>query len=182
MGDGVSTAGPLLGGCRRTAGPSGRWDELLAAGRAFHAAVAAVPRPGFLAERTSPWATADRAAFGELDVDVIPALTASYVALQRVWRPIDHPQQLVHADLAGNVLFADGQPPAIIDLSLYWRPAAYADAVVAVDGRLWWGAEPALNQLAASGPDFGQLLVRAAIFRLVAHSELVRSGADRRPR
>ncbi|KAK0652559.1 phosphotransferase family protein [Cercophora newfieldiana] len=44
--------------------------------------------------------------------------------------------QLVHLDLLGNVLIdEDGaEPPGIIDLTFYWRPAAYARAVVVADG------------------------------------------------
>ncbi len=57
--------------------------------------------------------------------------------------------QLIHGDLSGNVLFAAGLPPAIIDFSPYWRPVAYASAVVAVDGVLWFGAGEALLQRAA---------------------------------
>jgi hypothetical protein len=50
------------------------------------------------------------------------------------------PAQLVHADLGGNVLFAPGLAPAIIDFSPYWRPPGYAEAVAAVDAFLWFGA------------------------------------------
>jgi prepilin-type processing-associated H-X9-DG protein len=38
-------------------------------------------------------------------------------------RPVDLPDQFIHADLAGNVLFADGVPPAVIDFSPLERPA-----------------------------------------------------------
>ena len=31
-------------------------------------------------------------------------------------RPVDAPSQLVHGDLTGNVLFAPGLPPAVIEL------------------------------------------------------------------
>ncbi len=80
------------------------------------------------------------------------------------------PAQLIHGDLGGNVLFANGEPPAVIDFSLYWRPAGLA--LAAVDALMWSGAEPAiLGQLASqagSGPaDFSQLLARALVYRLV---------------
>lgn len=48
-------------------------------------------------------------------------------------RPVRLPSQLVHGDIAGNVLFAAGQSPAVIDFSPYWRPPGYALAVAAVD-------------------------------------------------
>ena len=99
--------------------------------------------------------------------------------LEPILRPVEAPCQLVHGDLSGNVLFADGQPPAIIDLSPYWRPTAYADAIVAVDGLLWFGADRPLIRLAWTGPDFHQLLVRALVFRLVALNETARGDVTR---
>jgi Ser/Thr protein kinase RdoA (MazF antagonist) len=48
-------------------------------------------------------------------------------------RPAGAPSQLIHGDLTRNVLFADEQPPADIDFSPYWRPKAFASAIVAVD-------------------------------------------------
>jgi hypothetical protein len=42
-------------------GPAGRWDQLLAAARAFHTALSRAPRPGFLDERTHRWGRARRA-------------------------------------------------------------------------------------------------------------------------
>jgi hypothetical protein len=38
-------------------------------------------------------------------------------ALERRLRPIGLPSQLVHGDITGNVLFAQGRPPAVIDFS-----------------------------------------------------------------
>ncbi|KAK4156112.1 hypothetical protein C8A00DRAFT_31043 [Chaetomidium leptoderma] len=45
--------------------------------------------------------------------------------------------QLIHMDLLGNVLFEEGRAPGIIDLTFYWRPALYAEAVVVFDGLTW---------------------------------------------
>jgi uncharacterized protein (TIGR02569 family) len=155
--------------------PEGRWAEVVAAGRAFHAAVAAEPEPVHLAARTHRWAVADRVAWGEAAVEVGPASRPLLDRLERLRRPVHLPSQLVHGDLSGNVLLADGLPPAVIDVSPYWRPAAYADAVVTVDALLWWEepeslvdelAPPSLDHLART-----QLLLRATVFRLVALDE-----------
>ena len=82
-------------------------------------------------------------------------------------RPVSAPSQLIHGDLGGNVLFHDRLPPAILDFSAYWRPVAFASAIVVVDALVWEGADARL--LDAVGPieDFGQYLVRALIFRAV---------------
>ena len=158
-------------------GAAGRWEELLAAARAFHAALSSAPQPTFLASRTHRWAVADRVAWGEASVTPLPDVGPLLSRLESSRLLVTADCQLVHGDLSGNVLFAEGQPPAIIDFSPYWRPAAYADAIIAVDGLLWFGADPELLNRADSSPDFPQLLVRALIFRLVAMNERARETA-----
>lgn len=152
----------------------GRWAETMAAGRALHAALADEPAPPFMAGRTHRWARADRVAWreapSEIDVHPMRLLTDRYSGLYL-------PVQLVHCDLAGNVLFHDVQPPAVIDLSLYLRPPAYAEAVVAVDAMLWHGADSSVLDLVRH-PDATQLLLRAAVFRL----ELAYSPEHQGPR
>ena len=51
------------------------------------------------------------------------------------------PSQLVHGDLFNNVLFAGDAPPAVIDITPYWRPVGWAVGVIAVDA-LAWGEAP----------------------------------------
>ncbi|MFE9249670.1 aminoglycoside phosphotransferase [Streptomyces sp. NPDC007088] len=162
-------------------GPQRRWAGVLEAGRAFHAALRGVPRPGFLGRRTHPWAVADRVAWGEQDIEVIEDLSAPFAALLGLRRPVGQDgAQLVHGDLTGNVLFAPGAPPVVIDFSPYWRPPLFAEAVVVVDGLLWFDPPSGLLTSAASRPDWRQTLIRALIFRLVAQSEITsRSGRIR---
>ena len=71
------------------------------------------------------------------------------------------------------MLFAEGMPPAVIDFSPYWRPTAYASAIVAVDAVAWHEAPPALLEATAARP----LLVRALLFRLLAEPDPARSAA-----
>lgn len=156
-------------------GPAGRWDELLAAGRAFHAALRDEPRPGFLARRTHRWAVADRVAWGEeagrteQAPELVPELGSVLGELVAARRPVREARcQLVHGDLAGNVLFPAGGDPVVIDFSPYWRPVGFAEAVVVVDGLLWYDAPGELPHRGADHPDWAQLLLRALIFRLVA--------------
>ena len=118
---------------------------------------------------------ADRVAWGERTVEVGPRSTTLLARLEALRRDLDLPSQLVHGDLSGNVLLADGLDPAIIDVSPYWRPAAYADAVLVVDALLWWQEpESVADELAPpelAEHDWHQLLVRAAIFRLISLDE-----------
>ena len=131
----------------------------------FYQAVAAVRwSPAVVASHR--WAVADRVAWGEADAD-LPALVEPLLARQR---PVDLPCQLVHGDLGGNVLFADSQPPAVIDVSPYWRPAGYADAIVVADAVAWAGADHNLVErlLSQQGE---QLLLRAVLFRVATDPE-----------
>ncbi|MCA2219411.1 TIGR02569 family protein [Jidongwangia harbinensis] len=144
----------------------GRADDVVRAGAAFHRAVAAVPRPSFLDERDDPWTYGDRLAWAE---PVPPGSTAPSVLLAPLFavrRPVDVPAQIVHGDLIGNVLFAAGRPPAIIDWPAYWRPPAWAAAVAVVDALCWHGAGPDLVDRWAHLPAWPQMLVRALIYRI----------------
>lgn len=67
------------------------------------------------------------------------------------------------------MLFAAGLPPAIIDWPLYWRPPSWAAAVAVADALCWYGASPALAARWAHLPEWGQMLVRALIYRIVTH-------------
>jgi uncharacterized protein (TIGR02569 family) len=145
---------------------STRWPELLAAAAAFHAAVADVPRPEFIERRADRWRVADRVAWGELPASDV-ATVSDVERLLAARQPLDIPSQLVHGDLVGNVLFAEGLPPAIIDLSLYWRPVGYSAALVVVDALAWEGASPSILGLIEHFVSWPQLLLRAAVFRIV---------------
>lgn len=82
-------------------------------------------------------------------------------------RPVDLPDQLIHADLMGNVLFADGLPPAVIDFSPLRRPAGLPLAIVALDALMWQRARPEVLGQLADEPEIDQLLAHALVYRLV---------------
>src|SRR5581483_816866 len=144
----------------------GRWREIIGVGERLHAALRGVPRPHFLDERTDRWAIGDRVAWGDLPaaefahVKHVPRLVAAML-------PLEAPSQLVHGDLTGNVLFAEGLAPAIIDFVPYWRPTAYAAAIVVADALVWEGADESLLDAVAHLDDFPQYLLRALVFRAV---------------
>ncbi len=144
-----------------------RWADVVDAGDRLHRALAGVPRPdALLDDRDDLWARADRVAWADAPPPARPApLVAELLAARR---PVAAPAQLVHGDLSGNVLFADPAPPGVIDLSPYWRPPAWAAAVVVVDAVAWRGAPPALAALLDGRPDGAQCLLRALLFRLLS--------------
>lgn len=145
-----------------------RIEDVLAAGVAFHRAVAHIGRPTFLLDGsrdrpTDAWSRADRMAWGEERLPEDPVLHR----LAGAFRPVDLPRQVVHGDLLGNVLFADGAPPTIIDWPPYWRPAGLGEAIAVVDAVCWHGVP--VGRAAALGRGtaaWSQLLVRALTFRV----------------
>ncbi|MFA9445409.1 phosphotransferase [Egicoccus sp. AB-alg6-2] len=149
-----------------------RWQDVLAVADRLYGALAHLERPGWLETKDDPWRRADRHAWGEAPLTSHPSPRTH--PLQALLNRVDDlrppapersPAQVVHLDLLGNVLFADGAAPAVIDPTFYWRPAGYAAAVVAVDAAAWTEAGTApLEHLADRG--HLDLLVRAARFRI----------------
>lgn len=137
-----------------------RVADVLRAGAAFHAALASHERPGFLDVADDPWARADRIAWEEEPApanDTLRRLAAAF-------RPVAEPSQIIHGDLLGNVMFAPGHPPAIIDWAPYWRPTGYADAIVVADASCWHGLAAARMRQLLGGDR--QYLIRALAFRI----------------
>ncbi len=149
-------------------------DVTLAAGRLLHAELDAVvrTRPAALDERVDRWARAERLAFGAHEAMTAAAAgTPAAESVRRVQAHLsDEPlgvDQLVHADLAGNVLLDRWGAPLIIDVSPSWRPVRWAEAIARVDMITWFGAPPTALAIGASDPDL-QALLRALLFRIFA--------------
>jgi uncharacterized protein (TIGR02569 family) len=156
-------------------------DVLVATGRVLHArlAVAVPERPAGLDARTDRWAHADRIAWGPV-AEVRRALAAHvsgrWSATAERLRELDPAtavslghDQLVHGDLAGNVLLDATGTPVVIDLAPYWRPARWAEALCLLDAVLWHEADPAVLAPWQAGPG-RQALLRAAVFRLLGEA------------
>ncbi|WP_166997068.1 hypothetical protein [Paramicrobacterium fandaimingii] len=140
-----------------------RVGDVIAAGAAFHEAIAHFPRPAFIDHSDDAWSNANRMAWGEN-----PLPRGSFMSrLEREFLPVHSLPQVIHGDLLGNVMFAEGLPPAIIDWAPYWRPAGLGAAIAAVDASCWHGL-PAerLAELGGGIPEWRQLLVRALAFRI----------------
>lgn len=167
----------------RPAGPNGgRWQDTLDACRAFHAALATEPKPAFLARRDDAWSAADRLAFGEEIAEPLPFVAETIRRLSMLRKPVHALSQLIHGDFTGNVLFAEGELPWVIDFSPYWRPAEFALAVVVSDAISWTAADPAIVDLCADVLDFDQWLVRATLRRvweIDQHARRGRKGMER---
>jgi uncharacterized protein (TIGR02569 family) len=147
-----------------------KFEEILQASEALHAALKDVPEPRFLRDRTDLYSWADRLAWGEID-DTDGRTGSGYGARQLAGlavgrRRVDALSQVIHGDLLGNVLFAGNAPPAIVGITPYWRPAAWASAVIAVDALAWGDAPIEILTEWSRKPSWPQLVRRALIFRL----------------
>jgi uncharacterized protein (TIGR02569 family) len=145
---------------------SGRWLDIIDVGGRFHQALFAEPSPAFLVERTDPWSIGDRVAWGELTPEDLPE-TKHLDRLLAPARPIAASSQLIHGDLTGNILFDDDLPPAVLDLSPYYRPVTFASAIVVADALVWEGADETLVRACDTDADFAQYFLRAMIYRIV---------------
>ncbi len=158
-----------------------RWPDIIEAGRAFHAALADVARPAWMDVADDSWRRGDQVAWASRESKGDARLVELVDRLRTHRRPLEQPEQIVHGDLCGNVLFDGRQRPVVIDFSPYWRPVEWASAVVAVDAYEWEGAgDEALHWLDAV-PDGHQLLLRAAIYRIATSAEVAAvRGLDER--
>ena len=140
-------------------------DVLVATGRLLHAqlAGAVTSRPEALSLREDRWAQAERAAFGGPPSG--PPLVRRLAALRD--DTALGPDQLVHADLSGNVLLDACGAPVVIDVAPSWRPVRWAEAVCVLDSVMWEGAPASRLHGWATGAD-RQAMVRAALFRLLS--------------
>jgi uncharacterized protein (TIGR02569 family) len=146
-----------------------RCTEVLDVADALHEAIAALPCPAFLDTRDDPWIYGDRVAWEEVPVNPDAVMASLLRRLARARRPVGLPIQPVHGDLLGNVLFANGLPPAVVDWSVYFRPALWAQAIVVVDALTWCGADRDLVGLRGDHPAWSQMLIRALIYRIATN-------------
>jgi uncharacterized protein (TIGR02569 family) len=172
----ASGAAVVMGWCgwERLAGQAApeRWADVLAVAGRLHRGLADRSRPAWMDTKNDLWRQADRYAWDEAALTTPPdghvqrlhPLLEQLKTL-RVWKRPPSPAQVVHIDLLGNVLFAEQLAPAVIDPTFYWRPAGYAEAVVAVDAAAWTTVGTAPLELIAARGGL-HLLIRAARFRV----------------
>ncbi len=153
---------------------AGDWQAALDVSHRFHTLVASVPWSPVL-DRDHAWAIGDAFAWGERELSVPARFGSAFGRLRSQREPVDETSQLIHGDLGNNILFHDELPPAVIDVSPFWRPTQYADAITVIDSIAWFGAAgDALVPF--SNPVGRQFLIRAVFFRLGA--ALVLAGED----
>lgn len=156
---------------------AGAWREALEVSTDLHTLVASVPWAAAI-DTTHPWAIGAAFAWGERELEVPAPFAAVLDQFIRLREPLDLTSQLIHSDLCNNILFHPEQPPAVIDISVQWRPKPFADAISVADAIGWFGAGD--DALTALRDDIGrQLAIRAALFRLGSALVLFDGHEDR---
>ncbi|KAF5709934.1 ribosomal L1 [Fusarium mundagurra] len=159
--------------------PQGNFDILMRACRAFHADVLglATEKPLFFSGRQNRFTEADLVTWEEKKVEDVKEINGDVMAtiqpfldqLLELRQPFrqEIKNQLIHGDLTGNVLFdsENNNPPAIIDITLYWRPVDYAQAIIVADGLIWLNEDRKLVEMSGTDHTRVQLLVRALYWR-----------------
>lgn len=153
--------------------------EIRQAGEDFHRLVSGLERPGFLDDRDDPWAHGDRVAWEGAEPEGDPVTRALVRRIRSAFEPVASPPQVLHGDIGGNVLLADGLPPAVIDWPPYFRPAGFALAVTATDAVCWEGVPLQILDEWSDVPEWDQLLLRALAYRIgtVGRGEALREWA-----
>lgn len=146
----------------------GQWLEKIELCIRFHQATAHLPRPSYFDRREqNPWVVADKVTWGEMELVHHPHIQPAIEQLRKCLQKVDTKSQLIHGDFGGNILFSDTLPPAIIDLSPYWRPVPFAVGVMIADAIVWEGADFSLMEAGKRFQDFEQHLVRAELRRVI---------------
>ena len=123
---------------------------------------------GVLSRRSHRWAVADRVAWEEATVEVVPDARDIMARISDWFGARSGESYFVHGDLSGNVFLDPADVPVVLDVSPYLRPRRWAAAIVIADAVLWNGADVGLATSFACDSDGLDLLGRALIFRLVA--------------
>ncbi|MGW6120550.1 TIGR02569 family protein [Nocardia sp. NPDC055165] len=181
--------------------PEPRHDEVVSVSLRLHKATAELERPRFLVQPpVAPWVdvdvfvAADRAAWESVPLRTLRAGGVPIAAtpdgqrsleligqLATLRKPVRSPDQLVHGDLFGTVLFTGAHTPGLTDITPYWRPATWAAGVVVVDALAWGGGDDGLLDRWATLPEWPQMLLRALMFRLAVHALHPRSTPEAFP-
>ncbi|QFQ02932.1 hypothetical protein CUROG_07920 [Corynebacterium urogenitale] len=177
-----------------------RFDEIATAAMRISEALKGESRPAFLHPptiggqwgETEIFAAMEEAAFADdptqwvraaLRQDTVPredvaAALSKAAELAEAREDLTEPDQLVHSDALGCVIFDGYSDPVLTDLVPAWRPAAWPVALLIVDAMAWGNGPDALLDRWSHLPDFWQLVLRAALYRVLLHATLPNARTD----
>lgn len=133
--------------------------------RSLNEKIKHIQKPESTDEINNPWKKAHKIAWETESNNSFPD---KIQALLNLRKPLSLPVQLVHIDLAQNILKNNLNQYAIIDFTPAFFPKEYAEAVIIIDSIAWHQAPlSTIDYLEINTELSYQLLLRALIFRLV---------------
>ncbi|MFH1252966.1 MAG: hypothetical protein V1664_01385 [Candidatus Uhrbacteria bacterium] len=148
----------------------GHYIEAIELNRVFCTVLINVSKPEWFDKKTDVFSIADKIAWGELS---LPNFELTKEPLKRIFsflRKNELPNQLIHSDWSlDQILFHNTLPPAVIDMTPYFRPADYPIADMIIEAVVWNGADLSILDLGKNIKDFDQLLLRALVFRICTY-------------
>ena len=163
----------------------GRYKEAIKVCRDFHQVIADIPKPDFFDQRSDVFFIADKMAWGELPLTDYELTNQPLKKLFSLYKDLGLPNQVIHGDWGtGNILFDDKLPPAVIDISPYYRPADFPIAVMMIDAIVYEGVDVSIFNLGKGLKDFDQLVLRAVARRTceyIGHQLHPENNQDRNP-
>lgn len=134
--------------------------------RRLNKMISNVPKPEDFDSWQNPWTKAQDLAWSYSKNSNLE-IPEEIKSLLNMREKVEMPNQLVHVDLAGNILFDANQKPVIIDFTPGFYPKEYAEVLLLVDSIAWYDASiEILELLTLTGRLKQQIILRALIFRL----------------
>ena len=128
--------------------------------------MAKVAKPDWFDKKTDVFALADKMAWKELPIYDFEIANEPLQRAFGLLRENQLPNQLVHGDWGPEqILFDDALPPAVLDMTPYFRPRDYPVADMLISAMVNDGADISILDLGKNIEDFDQLILRAMIFR-----------------
>eukprot|EP01091_Cochliopodium_minus_P010956 TRINITY_DN3022_c0_g1_i2.p1 TRINITY_DN3022_c0_g1~~TRINITY_DN3022_c0_g1_i2.p1 ORF type:complete len:294 (+),score=56.91 TRINITY_DN3022_c0_g1_i2:231-1112(+) len=161
----------------------GRYDEKIKICTLYSEAFKDIEQPEFCKNMPrNAWNIADEMVWDEniKNLKFEPKFSEIVHQIIDKFLPINFQNQIIHGDIGGNILFSEiGNPPAVIDLTFYWRPYYFTHAFLVVDSISWCDADPIeLYGYVKDYPDIDQLLYRAALRRILEQQEHYHFGKN----
>ena len=159
---------------------AGRWAEKLQVSQRFHKELNK-QQPPPMPPSDDAWTQAHEMAWlaAPLPAALHPDTRQRMGDLFNLFKALPREDQVIHADLSGNILFHDKLAPCVIDFSPAYGSAAYAEAILLADAVAWEGAPLEILELVRYTEGFRQHLLRAVSFRLMVPA--IRASPDPGP-
>lgn len=144
----------------------GKLEKKLEICRRLNDIISKIPKPSGFDSWENPWTKAQSLAWSNFNVSAVKT-PAEINALLNMRTHIEMRRQLVHVDLAGNILFDKNENPVVIDFTPGFYPKEYAEVLLLIDSIAWYDTSIENLRLLHLTEDLRkQLILRALIFRL----------------